>query len=108
MISETPDKVGTKIKMVVDSDGKTIEITETVTQYKANEMVELYFEAGEMLKTDNYSFTSDGKQTTILAKHTCEGSNLFYKSMFSFFKSMFKKIDQDYLNNFKAFAEKTN
>ena len=108
ILSETPDKVGSKIKMTIESEGKTMEMNETILEYVPNEKVGLYFEVGDMKKTDNYHFKADGENTIIHSAHICEGSNLFFKSMFSFFKSYFKKIDQDYLNNFKTFAEKTS
>ena len=102
---EKPGIVGSKYKMVIDSQGDTMSIYETVTSYKKNEHVGLEFNVGIMTKTDSIVFVSHGNATEITGLYSCTGSNLFYKSMFSFLKGSFRDIDLAYLNKFKAVAE---
>lgn len=100
-----PGMVGTKMKMIIENEGQTMELFEEVTAFEDQKLVGLSFEAGQMNKSDLVEFTSSGDNTIIKGTYTCTGSNLFYKSLFSLFKSQFKSIDQTYLNNFKKFAE---
>ncbi len=100
-----PGMVGTKMKMIIESEGQKMELFEEVVAFEENKLISLSFDAGAMNKTDYVEFTSTGETTTIKGSYICKGSNLFYKSLFSLFKSQFQTIDQTYLNNFKAFVE---
>lgn len=100
-----PGMVGTKMKMTIESQGQTMELFEEVIAFEENKLIGLSFDAGSMHKKDHVQFISSGESTIIQGSYVCEGSNLFYKSLFSLFKSQFQTIDQTYLNNFKAFVE---
>ena len=97
--------VGTKMKMIIENEGQTIELLEEVTVYEENKIIGLSFDAGSMHKSDLVQFTSTGESTLISGDYTCTGSNLFYRSLFSLFKGQFRAIDEGYLKNFKKFAE---
>jgi uncharacterized membrane protein len=100
-----PGMVGTKMKMIIENEGQTMELYEEVTHYEENKVIGLSFDAGMMHKSDLVKFSAEGETTTISGTYTCKGSNLFYRSLFSLFKSQFKSIDETYLKNFKAFVE---
>jgi len=107
-IEEKEGKVGSSYKMVVtDPNGNDFEMVERVTAFEENKRVGLEFDAESMLKIDDIYFTSDGNSTTITNKATCKGTTYMAKCMFPYFKSMFRKTDQQSLDNFKAFIEKT-
>jgi uncharacterized membrane protein len=106
IINSTPQKIGTKIKMLIESEGEKMEMDETITHFKENELVTLHFIAGDMIKTDSITFKSINSTTQITGNYTCQGSSYLYKCLFSFFTSYFKKTDEGYLSNFKEFAEK--
>ncbi|HNQ61665.1 MAG TPA: hypothetical protein PKJ62_04680 [Bacteroidia bacterium] len=101
-----PGMVGTKLKMIIENDGQTMELNEEVIAFEENKLVGLSFDAGMMHKTDMVEFVQTEDGTLIRGNYTCTGSNLFYKSLFSLFKTQFKSIDEGYLKNFKAFVEK--
>lgn len=98
---------GSRYKMVVlDGNGNEITMEEKVLAYVENQKVTLYFDAQGMLKTDDYTFTSDGTKTIITNKTNCKSDSYIFGCMMPYFKGTFEDIDQGYLNNFKAFAEK--
>jgi hypothetical protein len=100
--------VGTKIKMLLENKGKKMEMTETITAWEENHRTAFQFDAMGMLKINDITFTGDSASTTIHASYFCQGSNPFYRSLFSFFKSKFMEIDYKYLQQFKTFAERQN
>ncbi|MBN2598601.1 MAG: SRPBCC family protein [Marinifilaceae bacterium] len=105
-IAETEDKVGSKYKLMIDNDGKIVELIETLTGYKENEMLEMDFTAGWMHKYNQFSFKKSDNGTKIIAGYSIEGTNPFAKSLFLFFTKTFQEIDSTNLARFKNFAEK--
>jgi uncharacterized protein YndB with AHSA1/START domain len=101
-----PGKVGSTYKMVVENNGEEVILQEKILAYVPNEKVTLFYNAGDMLKTDDYNFiTVDGK-TRITNNSSCKSSKYLLSCLFPYFKSTFKKQDQGYLNNLKTFIEK--
>lgn len=105
-IQETPDKVGSRYKMVIVNEEEEMIIEETLLQYKKNQLVELEFSAGWMHKINRFEFSKTNGGTMIIASHTIEGQNPVACSLFALFKSTFQDIDGETLNKFKKFAEK--
>ena len=106
VINETIGKTGSTYKMVVENQGQEIAMTEKVLAYVPNEKVTIFFDAENMLKTDDYVFTSNGNKTTITLNSSCKSDSYIMACLFPYFKGTFKKQDQGYLNNFKEFVEK--
>jgi len=105
-IKEVDGNVGNSYKMIVDDKGKVFEITETIVAFEKNKLVTLDFNAQGMRKIDHFTFDFKNGVTQITNNATCIGTNYFFKCMFPYIKEMFKGIDQKYLDNFKALAEK--
>lgn len=105
-ITETENKIGSEYRMIVDNDGKIVELIETVTAYKENELVELNFVSGWMHKYNHFTFSKSENGTKMIAHYTIEGTNPFAKSLFLFFTRTFQEIDSTNLARFKIFAEK--
>ena len=105
VINETPNMIGSEYKMMIDSDGRVMELYETLTAYKENEHVEMEFRAGAMIKHNHFSFEESTNGTILIAKYRVEGANPFAKSMFALFTKMFKEIDSKNLERFKEFVE---
>ena len=106
VINENPGKTGSVYKIVVDSQGQEITMTEKVIAYVPNEKVTLFFDAENMLKTDDYIFTEKDGITTITLNSSCQSESFIMACMFPYFKGIFQKQDQTYLDNFKKFVEK--
>ena len=106
VVNANPGKTGSIYKIVVDSQGQEITMTEKVLAYVKNEKVTLFFDAENMLKTDDYIFAENNGVTTITLNSSCKSDSFIMSCMFPYFKGTFQEQDQGYLNNFKAFVEK--
>jgi hypothetical protein len=80
-------------------------MTETITEYVENEKIGFHFDAGAMQKEDINFFIQEGDNTRIRKTTSYRGTSYIDRCIFAFFKGTFKKIDQEYLDNFKKFAE---
>ena len=106
VVNEKPGKIGSTYKVTVENAGQEIVMQQKVLAYVENEKVTLYFDAENMLKTDDYIFTTEGNTTVVTHQSKCTSESYITSCIFPYFKGRLKKIDQGYLNNFKAFAEK--
>ncbi|MBU3013032.1 SRPBCC family protein [Polaribacter vadi] len=106
VINETLGRTGNTYKIVVVNQGQEITMTEKVMAYIPNEKVTLFFDAENMLKTDDYIFTTENELTTVTLNSSCRSDSYIMSCLFPYFKGTFKRQDQDYLNNFKSFVEK--
>ncbi|WP_299681880.1 SRPBCC family protein [uncultured Tenacibaculum sp.] len=106
-INEKPEKTGSTYKMVVkNNNGEEIALEEKVIAFVPNEKVTLRFKSPTMLKTDDYVFSFSDGNTTIQNNSRCIGGSYILSCLFPYFKGKLQSIDQEYLNNFKAFIEK--
>jgi len=100
--------IGSTYKLTVDDKGNSFEMVETITEFEENKLVGLEFDAQGMLKTDKITFTTDGDNTIITNEAVCKGTSFLLRCTFPYFKSIFKKADQENLDNFKAYIENSN
>jgi len=107
-IEEKPGKKGSRYKITLENKGQEIFMAQKILDFVPNEKVKLFYNtgAGNMLKIDGYTFSSEGSTTKISHKATCRSSGYIMACMFPIFKFKFKSQDQAYLNNFKTFLEK--
>lgn len=105
VINENPGKTGSIYKIVVENQGQEITMTEKVMAYVPNEKVTLFFDAENMLKTDDYVFKQKEGKTIITLNSSCRSDSYIMACMFPYFKGTFQQQDQTYLNNFKSFVE---
>ncbi len=105
-INIKPGIVGSEYKMTVDNNGQTVIMKEKVLAYVPNQKVTLFFDADDMLKTDDYNFSEANGVTTIVKDVSCKSDSYIMSCMFPYFKGFFKDIDQKYLNDFKTYIEK--
>ncbi len=105
-INIKPGIVGSEYKMTVDNNGQTVIMTEKVMAYIPNQKVTLYFDAEDMLKTDDYNFSEDNGITVIVKDVACKSESYIMSCMFPYLKGYFIEMDQKYLDNFKVYAEK--
>ena len=71
-----------------------------------NKKVTLYFDADDMLKTDDFTFSEENGVTTIVKDVVCKSDSYIMSCLFPYFKGTFSAIDQESLNNFKTYIEK--
>ena len=105
-INVKPGIVGSEYKMIVENQGKEMVMNEKVIAFIPNKKVTLFFDADDMLKTDDYRFSFSEDKTTIVKEVVCKSDSYLMSCVFPYFKGMFIEIDQKYLDNFKAYIEK--
>ncbi len=99
-------KTGSIFKIVVDNNnGEEISMTEKVITYIPNEKVTLFYDAENMLKTNDYIFSEENGVTEITLNATCSSDSYIMSCLFPYFKGTFQDQDQQYLSNFKKFVE---
>ena len=105
-INIKPGIVGSEYKMIVENQGVEMVLNEKVMAFIPNKKVTLFFEANDMLKTDDYNFSFSNGKTTIVKDVVCKSDSYLLSCVFPYIKSTFTDIDQEYLDNFKAYIEK--
>lgn len=105
VIDEKPGKVGSTYKMVVENNGERINMTEKILAYVPNEKITHYFDAENMLKTDEYSFSFVNNKTVLTKNSTCQSNSFLMSCVFPYFKGTLQELDQQYLNRFKKVVE---
>ena len=106
VVNNNLGKTGSIYKLVVENQGEEISMTEKVLAFVPNEKVTLFFDAENMLKTDDYLFSEENGVTKITLNASCKSDSYIMACLFPYFKGTFKEQDQTYLNNFKEFVEK--
>lgn len=107
-ISGWPNEVGSKWKLVVKQEGKRMELIETMTACKENEVFAFNL-SNEMMSNDiEIVFTSKGQRTLITAHNKVSGKNIFWKSLFVVSKSYFKNVQQKSYEKLKIVIEEKN
>lgn len=104
-INIKPGIVGSEYKMTVDNNGQLVVMKEKVLAYIPNKKVTLFFNAEDMLKTDDYNFAEKDGKTIIVKDVICKSDSYIMSCMFPYLKGFFSDIDQKYLNNFKFYLE---
>ncbi len=104
-LEEKPNKVGSKYKVVVENQGKLVTMTQEVLGFEENEKLVFHFDAENMLKTDDYTFTTEGNTTKISQTTTCTSESYVMSCLFPYFKGALKKMSQQYLESFKKASE---
>lgn len=107
-IEEKLGKKGSRYKLLIENQGQEIAMEQKVIDFVPNEKVTLFYNtgAGNMLKTDGYTFKRKGNSTVILHTATCRSSGYLMACMLPIFQSKLKSQDKTYLSNFKTFIEK--
>jgi len=105
-IEEKPGFVGSEYRITIDNQGQIMTKKEKILAYIEDQKVTFHFDAENVLKTDDYTFSSDGNSTTIKLDVSFQAETYLLSCVFPYFKGTFKGLDEQYLSNFKAFVEK--
>ena len=104
-IDKKPGLVGSEYRITMDNEGQIMTMKEKVLAYVQDKKVTFYFDAESVLKTDDYTFSSDGNTTTIKLDVSFQAETYILSCMFPYFKGTFKGLDEKYLDNFKNYIE---
>ncbi|MCH3883091.1 MULTISPECIES: SRPBCC family protein [Tenacibaculum] len=99
-------KIGSSYKMLIESQGQTMEMTEKIMSHVLNEKMTFQFDSDQMIKTDDFNFIANGNKTKIVQHCTVEAKSYIMSCMFPYFKSALQTQSVSYMNRFKELAEK--
>lgn len=105
-IDMKPEMVGSVYRVTMNNEGVVLSKKETILAYVKNQKVTYYHDAEGVLKTDDFSFSSDGANTKISLESKYSGKSYLISCVFPYFKGTFKDVDVQNLERFKAYAEK--
>lgn len=104
-IQQNFTKTGSIFKIVIDNNGEEIVMTEKIVAFIPNEKLTIFYDAENMLKTNDYIFNKIEGGTKITLHASCSSDSYIMSCLFPYFKGTFKNQDQQYLNNFKNLIE---
>ena len=99
------DKIGSTYKMIVENEGQEMIMIEKITTYIPNQKMTFQFDSDQMLKTDDFNFTSNGTTTKMVQHSRVRSKSYMMGCLFPYFKGTFTSISQGYMNRFKKLVE---
>lgn len=105
-VSGAPGKEGSVFRLTITKDGQDFIMTETMTTIRPPEHYAFTLENDVLSNVVDFRFAESGGKTTITSDENVTGKNLFWKSLFFWFRSTFKNGSQENLNNLKRYIEK--
>jgi len=105
VITKSLGKTGSIYKIVIDANDQEITMTQKIVAYVPNEKVTVFYDAENMLKTNDYIFEEKNGVSKITLNSTCRSDSYIMACTFPYFKGTFMAQDQSYLNNFKSYIE---
>lgn len=104
-ISEKPGIVGSEYEIVVHANDQASTIIKKILSYVPNQKLTYHMQAHNILKTDNYTFTEKNGTTFMLKEVSCKSEYHIINCMFPYLKSVFRDMDEEQMNSFKAYIE---
>jgi hypothetical protein len=102
-----PFMPGSTYKLVMDDNGKRIEMKETLTALRTNEIFSFTLENDVVYSEVVVHFSGDDKRTTITADTKISGKNMFWRSMLVFAKGSIADKQQKMYEAMKAVIERS-
>lgn len=106
-ISGNEFEVGSKWKLVIEQGGEEMEMVETVTGFKENELFAFRLENDVMFVDVDITFDEQDGKTEIKAANLVEGRNILWKSLFAMMKSTMASSSQGMYDNLAKMIETT-
>jgi carbon monoxide dehydrogenase subunit G len=106
-ISGTSMEKGSKWKLVLVQEGATYEMTETIVEAKPGEQYSFLLENAVLKNKVDMYFAPSGSKTELTVNNTVTGNNIFWRSLFFFFKSNLKEQSQAMYISLQEMIEKT-
>ncbi len=104
-VSLKPGIVGSEYEIVVHANDQASTIIKKILSYVPNQKMTYYIEAQNVLRTDNYTFTEKNGTTFMLKEVSCRSESHIINCMFPYLKSVFRDLDQEQMDSFKAYIE---
>ena len=107
-IKGEPTQVGSQWYLIVEHEGKTMKMIETLKEFEANKLYRFDLDNEVMVADVTITFTEQGQQTHIDATTLVKGKGLLWKSLLPLAKSSMAEQDQLAYNKLKKLIENSN
>lgn len=105
-VSGAPGKEGSVFRITIVQDGQEFVVTETNTTVRPPEQYSFVVENDVLTSVVDVHLAESGGKTILTSDEKVTGKNIFWRSLFFWFKSMFQNSSQQNLNNLKRYIEK--
>lgn len=97
-ISGNPNEPGSRYKLIIEDQGKEFAMTEVMKAFEPDKRLAFLIDNEVMTIDVDIHFRETDTGTEITSSNTVKGKNLFWRSLFPFYKSTFQnKSQEDYL-----------
>jgi uncharacterized protein YndB with AHSA1/START domain len=98
-------KVGSTYKMVIETQGQEMIMTEKILAYISNKKITFRFDSDEMIKIDDFIFIKKGSKTKMIQNCSVNSKSYITACLFPYFKGTFTAASQEYMDRFKMLVE---
>lgn len=106
ILEEKLGKTGSTYKMIISNQDQEIEVTKKIMAFVPNEKATYFFDAENLVRTNDYVFIDKNGTTVIELNASCKSKSYIMGCMLPLFKGVLKRQDESHLNSFKNYAEK--
>jgi hypothetical protein len=109
MVNGNWNDLGSKYQIVVEQEETTYIMYETLTGIVPGKLYAFVLENDVLINEVEIRFAQKNPGTTeLVIKNKVRGKNIFWRSLFPFFKGLFKKSDLENYQNLKKMIEGTS
>lgn len=105
-VTTSAEVKGNSYAITVKNQDQEIALEERVLAFEPNKNLKLLFQGGGLVKIDDYNFHSVNGTTEIVVDTKTRSESFILGCMLPLVKGKLAQESQQYLNNFKEFAEK--
>ncbi len=106
-ISENPQKIGSKYRLLLMIEGKQTMMKQKILAFVPNQKIAYRFNSDVLVRNEDYLFEKQENTTKIIQHTRIRSMSYMLACTFPWFKRNFVEGSQEYLNNFKKFVEKS-
>lgn len=88
-------------------ENRTLVVRQEILAYIPNKKITFFYEAGDRLETSDFVFSQEDNITIIIQHTSLRSRSYLQQCLFPFLKNSMIEKDQQYLNNFKSYIEKS-
>ncbi|REJ76198.1 MAG: SRPBCC family protein [Acidobacteria bacterium] len=105
LISGEEGKPGSKYRLIVANEGDPVEMIETVTEVKEEELFAFTLDAEPLIDHVRVTFEDKGSKTVFTQHDSIEAKNFVWKALFYWLQSTFQESTRGHLVRFKNLVE---
>jgi len=104
-MSGLPNQVGSTYELIFEEGGEEIILTEEVTEFERNKLFAFNMSNEVFNSKIKITFEEEDGKTRITSTSVVTGSNMMFRSMFPFMKSVMEEKDKEMFTSLRDFIE---